>query len=272
MCPSTFSKKHTAGRQTRIPSAIQGQRCLGSSLPSRFPAALKGWQGYPPDRMSTFPRKLAQGKVLTSVQIGAASRHPASILATRFAQANASISLKAIVRRFGIARLSPRSMPPYPAQRLMCVTGLVVSMSCVSLVVGPQCGLAYKAKLFPLVIFRVRLKNQNRSAHFPDAKMFPGQNSWGKLNYRNCPGRFPKRQMFRDRQFSGKKRKPKFTCGIDAALRVGSRQYRQRHRKALAQGSRWPQATAQGRAAARAASPKKRPPPKRRGLGMVGLG
>jgi len=80
--------------------------------------------------MSTFPRNSSQGKVLRSVQIGAASKSPASIFETKFAQAKASISLKAIVRKLGIAQLSPRSMPPYPAQRLTCVTALVVSMSC----------------------------------------------------------------------------------------------------------------------------------------------
>ena len=83
-------------------------------------------------------------------------------------------------------------MPPYPAQRLTCVTGLVVSMSCVSLLVGPQCGQTYKAKLFPLVIFRAKFKNQNPVSRFPEAKMFPGQNASGKLTFRNCPGRFPK--------------------------------------------------------------------------------
>jgi hypothetical protein len=59
-------------------------------------------------------------------KIGAGSKAPCSIFATRFAQGKASISLKAIVRRFGTARLSPRSMPPYPAQRLTCVTGVFV--------------------------------------------------------------------------------------------------------------------------------------------------
>lgn len=68
-----------------------------------------------------------------------------------------------------------------------------------SLLVGPQRVPAYKAKLFPLVIFRVKFKNQNRSAYFPDAKMFPGQNSWGKFTSRNCPGRFAKARMFWDR-------------------------------------------------------------------------
>ena len=77
--------------------------------------------------MPTFPRNSCHGKVLRSVQIGAQSKSPASILATKFAQAKLSISLKAIVRRVGIARLSPRSMPPYPAQSEMCVIVLVVS-------------------------------------------------------------------------------------------------------------------------------------------------
>ena len=79
--------------------------------------------------MSTRSRNSEYGKVLRSVQIGAGSKCPDSILDTRFAQAKASISLKATVRRLGIARLSPRSMPPYPAQRLTCVTALGVSTS-----------------------------------------------------------------------------------------------------------------------------------------------
>lgn len=127
MCPSTFSKKHILGRRSRIPSAIQGQRCLGSSFPARFPAALNGWHGYPPVRMSTFPRNSAHGKVLRSDQIGAASMSPASIFATKFAQANASISQRATVRRLGMTRLSPSSIPPNPAQRPMCVVVWVVS-------------------------------------------------------------------------------------------------------------------------------------------------
>jgi len=59
---------------------------------------------------------------------------PASIFATRFATAKASTSQRATERRFGMTRLSPSSMPPYPAHRPMCVTALEVSMSC--LVVG----------------------------------------------------------------------------------------------------------------------------------------
>jgi hypothetical protein len=43
--------------------------------------------------------------------------------------------------------------------------------------------------------FSVKFKNQNRSARFPQAKMFPGQNASGKLTSRNCPGRFPKGRM-----------------------------------------------------------------------------
>ena len=80
--------------------------------------------------MSTRSRKSDHGKVLIFVQIGAASKSPASIFETKFAQAKASISLKATERRFGIARPSPRSMPPYPAQRLTCVIVLVVSTFC----------------------------------------------------------------------------------------------------------------------------------------------
>ena len=52
---------------------------------------------------------------------------PASILATKFAQAKASISQRATERKLGMTRLSPSSMPPYPAHRPMCVVVLVVS-------------------------------------------------------------------------------------------------------------------------------------------------
>ena len=52
---------------------------------------------------------------------------PASIFETKFAQAKASISQRAIVRRVGRTRLSPSSMPPYPAHKPMCVSSLVVS-------------------------------------------------------------------------------------------------------------------------------------------------
>ena len=52
---------------------------------------------------------------------------PASILATKFAQAKASISQRATERKFGMTRLSPSSMPPYPAHRPICVIVLVVS-------------------------------------------------------------------------------------------------------------------------------------------------
>jgi hypothetical protein len=127
MCPSTFSKKQSLGRRIRIPSAINGQRWRGSSVPSRFPAAENGWQGYPPVRMSTRSRNSAHGKDLRFVQIGAASMSPASIFATKFAQQKASTSQRATVRRFRITRWSPSSMPPYPAQSPRCVIVLVVS-------------------------------------------------------------------------------------------------------------------------------------------------
>jgi hypothetical protein len=55
---------------------------------------------------------------------------PASILLTKFAQAKASISQRATVRRFRITRCSPISMPPYPAQRPMCVIVLGLSTCC----------------------------------------------------------------------------------------------------------------------------------------------
>ena len=138
ICPSTFSKKQILGRRSRMPSAIHGQRCRGSCFPLRCPAALNGWQGYPPVRMSTRSRNASQGKVLRFGQIGAGSMSPASIFATRLLMAKASISQRATVRRSGIARLSPSSMPPYPAQRPMCVTDEVESMSWCFLVAGHQ--------------------------------------------------------------------------------------------------------------------------------------
>ena len=77
--------------------------------------------------MSTRSRNDSQGKVLRSVQIGAGSMSPASILETKFAQAKASISQRATERKFGMTRLSPSSMPPYPAHKPRCVVVLVVS-------------------------------------------------------------------------------------------------------------------------------------------------
>ena len=52
---------------------------------------------------------------------------PASILLTKFATAKASISQRATVRKAGITRLIPSSMPPYPAHRPRCVIVLVLS-------------------------------------------------------------------------------------------------------------------------------------------------
>ena len=52
---------------------------------------------------------------------------PASIFATKLVVTKVSISLKAIVRTDPIARLSPRSIPPYPAHREICVSSLVLS-------------------------------------------------------------------------------------------------------------------------------------------------
>ena len=52
---------------------------------------------------------------------------PASIFATKFAQAKASISQRATVRRVRMTRWSPSSMPPYPAQSPRCVMDEEVS-------------------------------------------------------------------------------------------------------------------------------------------------
>lgn len=154
ICPSTFSKKQIRGLRSRIPSAIHGQRWRGSSFPLRFPAVLNGGQGYPPVRMSTRSRNAPQGKVLRFGQIGAGSMSPASIFATRLLTAKASISQRAIVRRSGTARLSPSSMPPYPAHRPTCVTASVVSMCLSSF--EPQCFLADEPALWPFLQVKAR--------------------------------------------------------------------------------------------------------------------
>ena len=58
---------------------------------------------------------------------------PASIFETKFAQAKASISHRATVRRVRITRCSPSSMPPYPAQSPRCVIVLGLSTLFLSL-------------------------------------------------------------------------------------------------------------------------------------------
>ena len=54
-------------------SAIAGKMCLGSSSPPLFPLALKGWQGYPLERMKGLSRINFLGSLaisFTSLAIG----------------------------------------------------------------------------------------------------------------------------------------------------------------------------------------------------------
>ena len=59
--------------------ATSGQRWRGSLAPPRFPAALKGWQGYPARTMSKAPRKGRASKLRRSSQIGAKAKIPRAL-------------------------------------------------------------------------------------------------------------------------------------------------------------------------------------------------
>jgi len=123
---------------------IAGQRYRSSASPFRDPATEYGWQGAPAMMQSTLPRRARPSNVVTSVQIGAVSRMPASIASTRKPIAGASLSTKQIVRALGIAIRTARSRPPKPAKReitlkvsatlvaaFSAVRGLVVDVTCI---------------------------------------------------------------------------------------------------------------------------------------------
>jgi len=124
--PSTFSRKTTGGWHILSPLRMCGKRCLGSESACLRPAAEKGWQGKPPEMTSTLPRKIFQSRVLRFVHIGAASISPFSIFETKLQTAKDSISTKVTVLIDPRALLSPRSIPPYPAQRERCLSSLVL--------------------------------------------------------------------------------------------------------------------------------------------------
>ena len=130
MIPSTFSRKTSRGLHCLMPSSMYGKRCRGSSV-DFFLLLLQtenGWQGNPPDRMSTHPRNFLNGNVLRFVHTGGGRISFASILATMFAIGKISTSQWAISMQFGRTLLSPIPIPSYPLHRDRCLIGsLVVS-------------------------------------------------------------------------------------------------------------------------------------------------
>ena len=131
---------------------------------------------------------------------------------------------------------------------------------------GHNAALLTRPNCFRIKIVRVKSKGQIALADFVSGKIVRV-----KSVSQNCPGRFPKGQKPGRGRISGKKRNPKLPNGIGATLRDASRRHRQRHRQAWAQG--WaragPERPQRERAAARAASPKKKPPPLGEGLGSL---
>jgi hypothetical protein len=77
-----------------IPSAMMSKSHRSSSVAFRLPALETGWQGHPNDKMPPAMNgaKSPHGKVVTSVKIGASSKYPFSIFATKLAMTNASLS------------------------------------------------------------------------------------------------------------------------------------------------------------------------------------
>lgn len=118
-CPATFSRKiHSRpGPSSRAHRATSGHRCRSSSSPSRLPAALNGWQGYPASRVSIRPAQGRASNVRRSVQIGAGAKYPARWPAMMQSRGYSSHSTKHRVWNPGSASMSPRSSPPAPAQR-----------------------------------------------------------------------------------------------------------------------------------------------------------
>ena len=118
-CPATFSRKiHLrSGPSSRAHLATSGHRCRSSSSPRRFPAALKGWQGYPASRVSMRPAHGLASKVRRSSQIGAGAKYPARWPAMMACRGYSSHSTKQRVWKSGSASMRPRSRPPPPAHR-----------------------------------------------------------------------------------------------------------------------------------------------------------
>ena len=71
---------------------MYGNKCLGSSVDFLEPLDEKGWQGNPPDKMSTHPRNFPNGNSLRFENTGHGCISFASIFATKLAIAKASIS------------------------------------------------------------------------------------------------------------------------------------------------------------------------------------
>ena len=110
MCPATFSPITQAGLSSSTSRYISGHKWRSSPAPSRFPAKLKGWHGYPPQIRSTAPTL-----VPFNFRMSSCSGTSGQCFANTFRQYG-SISQNATVSN-PPARSRPSEKPPMPENR-----------------------------------------------------------------------------------------------------------------------------------------------------------